>query len=101
MIKFLALLALMLSAPVSANIAAECRLHTGEIRSAATVHKFWRMTGRPFGWSGHVVDHICPLACGGADSTSNMQWQDVASGRGKDRIERTPKGYAIWCKRPG
>lgn len=102
--RIIALLAILLSVPVSANIAPECRLHTDEIRNPAIVHKFWRMTGHPFGWSGHVVDHICPLACGGADSVENMQWQDIQSGKAKDRIERTPKGYRIFCeaaKRPG
>ena len=35
-----------------------------------------------------VVDHIKPLACGGADSPANMQWQTVAEGKAKDKIER-------------
>jgi len=37
---------------------------------------------------GYVVDHIKPLACGGADDPRNMQWQTVASGKAKDRWER-------------
>jgi len=36
----------------------------------------------------YVVDHIKPLACGGADDPSNMQWQTVAAARAKDRTER-------------
>jgi hypothetical protein len=29
-----------------------------------------------------------PLACGGADNTSNMQWQTIAASKAKDKIER-------------
>jgi hypothetical protein len=41
---------------------------------------------------GYVIDHVKPLACGGADDPSNMQWQTVAAGKAKDRVER------IGCK---
>jgi hypothetical protein len=34
------------------------------------------------------VDHITPLACGGADTPSNMQWQTIAAAKAKDRVER-------------
>ena len=37
---------------------------------------------------GYVVDHVKPLACGGADAPSNMQWQTIAEGKAKDRCER-------------
>jgi hypothetical protein len=37
---------------------------------------------------GYVVDHRNPLACGGADSPSNMQWQTTADGKAKDKVER-------------
>jgi len=47
-----------------------------------------RQTGHPHGWPGHVVDHTVPLACGGADSPSNMQWQTVGEAKGKDKVER-------------
>lgn len=36
---------------------------------------------------GYVIDHICPLACGGRDDPSNMQWMDVTSAKVKDRWE--------------
>ena len=29
-----------------------------------------------------------PLACGGADDPSNMQWQTTAEGKAKDKLER-------------
>jgi hypothetical protein len=35
-----------------------------------------------------VIDHIVPLACGGVDSPSNMQWETIAAGKAKDRTER-------------
>lgn len=57
-------------------------------RSAYAKHEFWRMTGHPNGWRGHVVDHVIPLACGGQDKPTNMQWQTIAEGRAKDRWER-------------
>lgn len=38
---------------------------------------------------GYVIDHVKPLACGGADAPSNMQWQTTADAKAKDRWERT------------
>jgi hypothetical protein len=35
-----------------------------------------------------VIDHIIPLACGGADTPANMQWQTVAEAKAKDKTER-------------
>jgi hypothetical protein len=57
-------------------------------RSAAARHAFARQTGYPNGRPGYVIDHIRPLACGGADAPSNMQWQTVAAAKLKDRTER-------------
>lgn len=37
---------------------------------------------------GYVIDHIKPLACGGLDHPSNMQWQTVLAGKIKDGWER-------------
>lgn len=36
---------------------------------------------------GFVVDHIVPLCAGGADDPSNMQWQELAESREKDKAE--------------
>ena len=41
---------------------------------------------------GYVIDHVNPLACGGLDAPSNMQWQTIAEGRAKDRWERKQCG---------
>ena len=57
-------------------------------RSAAARHAFARQTGYPNGRPGYVIDHIVPLACGGADAPTNMQWQTVADARAKDKTER-------------
>ena len=57
-------------------------------RSAAARHSFARKTGYPNGRPGYVIDHIVPLACGGGDAPSNMQWQTIAEGKVKDKVER-------------
>jgi hypothetical protein len=97
------LLALALAAPLAAQQPAHnyrhrsthtaigpiARDHQGRIlRSEAAKHRFEAASGHPHGWAGHVVDHVVPLACGGADAPSNMQWQTVAAGKAKDKTER-------------
>jgi hypothetical protein len=37
---------------------------------------------------GYVIDHVIPLACGGADEPRNMQWQTKAEAKAKDKWER-------------
>ena len=37
---------------------------------------------------GYVVDHIQAIDCGGLDAPSNMQYQTIADGKAKDKIER-------------
>jgi hypothetical protein len=74
------LMALVASVPDLAE--ARCR------RSTATYRQFLRSTGYPTGRPGYVVDHIVPLACGGPDTLSNMQWQSVAAAKAKDKVER-------------
>jgi hypothetical protein len=56
-------------------------------RSASAKHEFMRQSGYPHGRPGYVVDHIKPLACGGADAPSNMMWQTKAEAREKDKTE--------------
>jgi len=72
------------SSPRSSQPRASSREH----RSEAAKREFEKATGHPHGWKGHVVDHIVPLACGGTDSPSNMQWQTTEEGKAKDKVER-------------
>jgi len=57
-------------------------------RSEAAKADFMRQTGYSHGRPGYVVDHIKPLACGGADAPSNMQWQTIEAAKAKDKVER-------------
>ena len=63
-------------------------------RSPAAKHAFIRAhpcpsTGRRSGaCPGYIIDHVKPLACGGADSPGNMQWQTVYAAKQKDKWER-------------
>jgi hypothetical protein len=62
-------------------------------RSAAEVRAFKRehpcpATGKTHGkCPGYVVDHKDPLCAGGADKPSNMQWQELAESKVKDKKE--------------
>ena len=48
-------------------------------------------TGKTSGkCSGYVIDHKIPLAKGGADDPSNMQWQTKEAAKAKDKVERKP-----------
>jgi hypothetical protein len=59
----------------------------GEHRSRAVAREFQRehpcpSTGLTSGpCPGYWRDHIVPLACGGPDAVSNMQWQTIAEAR--------------------
>ena len=57
-------------------------------RGTAEKNEFKRETGHPDGRKGYIVDHKIPLACGGTDDPSNMQWQRKAAAKAKDRVER-------------
>lgn len=77
------------SSPRSTACATCARDSKGRIaRSATAKQSFMKSTGYPKGRPGYVVDHKIPLACGGADSPSNMQWQTVAEAKAKDKVER-------------
>ncbi len=67
---------------------------TREERSTAAKDAFKRecpcpATGKARGaCPGYVIDHIRPLACGGADAPANMAWQTTADAKAKDKWER-------------
>ena len=52
-------------------------------RSESAKRDFDLQTGFPHGRPGSVVDHVVPLACGGADAPSNMQWQTTEEAKGR------------------
>jgi len=63
-------------------------------RSARARREFRRMNPCPAtgllrgACPGYVIDHVKPLACGGADAPGNMQWQTNADSKAKDAVER-------------
>jgi tetratricopeptide (TPR) repeat protein len=57
-------------------------------RSSAARRAFMRETGYADGRPGYIIDHKVPLACGGADAPTNMQWQTVQDAKWKDSWER-------------
>lgn len=69
-----------------------------EYRSREVAREFQRenpcpSTGKASGpCPGYWRDHVVPLACGGPDAVSNMQWQTIADAKAKDRWERKACG---------
>lgn len=86
-------------------VASPARDSDGTIsRSGSVLHAFRKAhpcpaTGIPYGsCPGWNIDHVIPLACGGCDAVSNLQWLPVQIKRCsddacKDRWERT-----VYCK---
>jgi hypothetical protein len=78
-------LAIALTSPAS--------LSAREYRSREVTREFQRehpcpSTGKTSGaCPGYRKDHINPLACGGPDAVSNLQWQTIAAAKAKDRRE--------------
>jgi len=75
--------------PAVSTASTQARDANGHIvRSESAKHSFEVQSGYPHGRPGYVVDHIRPLACGGADEPSNMQWQTIEAAKAKDKWER-------------
>ena len=62
-------------------------------QKAKTIFKYLHpcpATGRVKGsCTSYIIDHIKPLACGGADTPENMQWQTKEDAKVKDKWEQT------------
>jgi len=91
-------LALFIVAVVSALAFGLTTVSAKEHRSRAVTREFQRehpcpSTGKASGaCPGYRKEHIEPLACGGRDAVSNLQWQTVSAARTKDRWERMACG---------
>ena len=86
---------LFLFAPVQARIHRSTWAKT-EFKRTHPCPSTHRREGPCPGW---VIDHIKPLACGGADAPENMQWQTVADGKAKDRWELKGPGCPVKYRR--
>jgi hypothetical protein len=78
----------------ASSIFLACPASAHEHRSRAVAREFQRehpcpSTGRTSGaCPGYVRDHVTPLACGGPDGVSNLQWQTDHDAKEKDKWER-------------
>jgi hypothetical protein len=85
--------ALLISAALAASIVLPISASAKEYRSASVKREFQLThpcpaTGRTSGaCPGYVKDHVLPLACGGPDAPSNMQWQTIREAKAKDKWE--------------
>jgi hypothetical protein len=83
--------ALLISAALTASIILPISASAKEHRSASVKREFQLThpcpaTGRTSGaCPGYVKDHVLPLACGGPDAVSNMQWQTTTDAKAKDQ----------------
>lgn len=68
-------------------------------RSSSVKKQFDKINGYPKGRKGYVVDHWCPLFCGGIDDISNMKYQTIQEGKEKDKWEITKEGCKLTCNK--
>ena len=93
---------LILTSALAHCVAAQL-VSASEPRSRAVAREFQpqqpcpstgKTTGACLGWR---KDHMWPIACGGADAVSNLQWQTIADAKAKDAWERRGcPGRNIW-----
>ena len=71
--------------PHNSSYCASCSrdVHGRIARSEWAKEGFMAQTGYAHGRPGYVVDHVIALKRGGADSSSNMQWQTKAEAKDK------------------
>ena len=73
---------------------AGCFHATAEKRSNKVRHDFARAYACPstgkhaLPCPGFYIDHVIPLACGGPDQTTNLQWLSEADWKAKSKWER-------------
>jgi hypothetical protein len=84
---------LQISAALAVCVVLPVRASAREHRSASVKHEFQLThpcpaTGLTSGLCpGWVKDYIVPLACGGLDAVSNLQWQTIRDAKAKDKWE--------------
>jgi hypothetical protein len=85
--------ALLIFAALAAIIVLPSSASAKQLRSASVKREFQLThpclaTGRTSGaCPGYVKDHVLPLACGGPDAVSNLQWQTIRAAKAKDKWE--------------
>ncbi len=79
------LLALLLAVAVASSAAARDSSQRAEFLREHPCPATGKARGK---CPGYVVDHIVPLCAGGADTPSNMQWQELKASKEKDEEER-------------
>ena len=84
---------LLISAALAVCVVLPTSSAAKELRSASVKREFQLThpcpaTGRTSGaCPGYVKDHVVPLACGGPDAVSNLQWQTIRDAKAKDKWE--------------
>jgi hypothetical protein len=85
--------ALLISTALAVCVVLQGSASAKQYRSASVKREFQLThpcpaTGRTSGaCPGYVKDHVLPLACGGPDAVSNLQWQTTADAKAKDKWE--------------
>jgi hypothetical protein len=85
--------ALLIFAALAAIIVLPSSASAKQLRSASVKREFQLThpcpaTGCTSGaCPGYVKDHVLPLACGGPNAVSNLQWQTIRAAKAKDKWE--------------